>query len=53
MVEFYVLAIHYAVETYEFKVFFLLLTLITGLALVLFTVEGALKNWRRHSNRTE
>lgn len=53
MVEFYVLALHYAVETYEFKVFFLLLTLITGLALVLFTVEGALKNRRKHGNKTE
>jgi hypothetical protein len=44
IVELVVLAIHYAVETYEFKVFFLLLTLITGLALAVFTVEGFLQN---------
>ena len=35
-----VLAIHYAVENYEFKVFFLLLTLITTAALGLFLFEG-------------
>jgi hypothetical protein len=35
-----VLDIHYAVETYEFKVFFLLLILITVLALSVFTAEG-------------
>ncbi len=51
--EFYVLAIHYAVETYEFKVFFLLLTLITGLALALFAVEGARKNRRKHDGKAE
>ncbi len=45
--ELVVLFIHYAVETYEFKVFFLLLTLITGLALVVFTVEGFLQKRRR------
>lgn len=51
--EFYVLAIHYTVETYEFKVFFLLLTLITGLALALFAVEGVRKSKRKHGNKTE
>ena len=42
--ELLILAVHYHVETYEFKVFFLLLILITGLALTVFTVEGALQN---------
>ena len=53
IVELYVLIIHFAVETYEFKVFFLLLMLITGLALVLFTVEGLLQNRRKSSTATE
>lgn len=38
--EFVVLAIHFSVETQEFKTFFLLLTLITAAALILFTIEG-------------
>lgn len=41
-----VFALHYAVETYEFKVFFLLLTLITGLATAVFTHEWALQRKR-------
>jgi hypothetical protein len=41
------------VETYEFKVFFLLLTLITGLALVVFTAEGARENRQKHDNKAE
>jgi ABC-type transport system involved in Fe-S cluster assembly fused permease/ATPase subunit len=53
VVEFIILIIHFAVETYEFKVFFLLLTLITGLALVVFTVEGALQSRRQYNNKTE
>jgi hypothetical protein len=53
IVELYVLILHYSVENYEFKVFFLLLMLITGLALVVFTVEGALQNRRKRSNKTE
>ncbi len=53
IVELVILIIHYEVETYEFKVFFLLLTLITGLAMVVFTVEGALQNRRKHGNKTE
>ncbi len=40
IVELYVLAVHFPVETYEFKVFFLLLLLVTGLALAFFTIEG-------------
>ena len=47
--EFVVLALHYAAETYEFKVFFLLLTLITGLAMVVFTYELLLQ--RRRAKR--
>ena len=35
-----VFAIHYAVETYDFKVFFVLGLLITGIAMVLFLKEG-------------
>jgi len=53
IVELYVLYVHYPHETYEFKVFFLLLMLITGLALSVFTVEGLLQNKRKHGNKTE
>ena len=38
--ELVVLAIHFSVETGQFKTFFLLLTLITAAALILFTIEG-------------
>ena len=44
--ELIVLAVHFEVETFEFKVFFLLLTLITGLAMAVFTVEGILQRRR-------
>jgi hypothetical protein len=47
VVEIFVLILHFRVETYEFKVFFLLLILITGLALVVFTFEGFLQNRRK------
>jgi hypothetical protein len=40
VIELVVLAIHYPVETQEFKIFFLLLTSITAAALVLFLIEG-------------
>lgn len=40
--EIVVLTIHFSVEDYKFKVFFLLLTLITAAAMVLFLVEGIL-----------
>jgi hypothetical protein len=53
IVELYVLAVHFPVETYEFKVFFLLLMLITGSALVIFTLEGVLQNKRKRTNKTE
>jgi hypothetical protein len=38
--ELVVLAIHFSVETQEFKTFFLLLMLITAAALILFAIEG-------------
>jgi hypothetical protein len=53
IVEPYVLIVHFPHETYEFKIFFLLLLLITGLALGVFTVEGLLQNRRKHGNKTE
>ena len=53
IVELFVLAVHFHVETYEFKVFFLLLMLITGLALVVFTVEGVRQNKPKQSRKTE
>jgi hypothetical protein len=53
IVELFVLFIHFSIETLEFKVFFLLLTLITGLALAVFTVEGLLQNKRKNKIETE
>ena len=54
IVELVVLALHYAVETFEFKVFFLLLTLITGFAMTVFTIEGWLQRRRfQRSIQTE
>jgi DNA-binding transcriptional ArsR family regulator len=41
-----VLALHYTVETLEFKVFFALLMLITGAAMAVFIVEGILQRRR-------
>ena len=46
IIELVVLAIHYSVESYSFKVFFLLLTLITGSAMGVFIVEGLLQHRR-------
>jgi hypothetical protein len=46
IVELVVLAIHYEVETYEFKVFFLLLLLVTVFAMGVFIVEGLLQRRR-------
>jgi len=48
-----ILAVHYAVETYEFKVFFLLIILITVLALSVFTIEGYLQVRRTHYSKHE
>lgn len=42
IVEFVVLALHYPVENYTFKVFFLLLILVTGFAMSVFAVEALL-----------
>jgi len=47
-IELIVLAIHYSVENYEFKVFFLLLAIVTGSAMAVFTVEAF-----RHRKRTK
>ena len=46
IVELVVLALHYSVENYTFKVFFLLLTLITGSAMAVFAVEALLHHKR-------
>jgi hypothetical protein len=53
IVEFLVLIIHFSVETYEFKVFFLLLTLITGVAFAVFAIEGILSRRKIISSATE
>ena len=53
IVELVVLVVHFSIETLEFKVFFLLLTLITGLALAVFTVEGFLQKRRKSNTETE
>ena len=45
-IELFVFAIHFSVEDYTFKVFFLLLILITGFAMVVFLVEWILKSRR-------
>jgi hypothetical protein len=47
IVELSVFILHFSVENYEFKVFFSLLMLITGLALAVFTVEGLLQDKRK------
>ncbi len=44
--ELIVFALHFEVETFEFKVFFLLLALVTGFAMVVFAVEGLLQHRR-------
>lgn len=46
ILELVVLGLHYSVETFEFKIFFLLLTLITGSAMAVFIVEGLLQRRR-------
>ena len=46
-VELYVLIAHFPYVTYEYKIFFLLLMLITGLALAVFTVEWLFQNRRK------
>lgn len=49
IVELVILGIHFEVETYEYKVFFLLLALITGIASAVFGIEGYLQNRSRGS----
>lgn len=44
--ELIVLALHFEVETFEFKIFFLLLALITGFAMAVFAIEGVLQRRR-------
>ena len=52
--ELVVLALHYSVENYSFKIFFLLLTLVTGSAMAVFIVEGLLQRRRiKRSIQTE
>lgn len=46
IVELIVLALHFTVENYEFKVFFLLLILITGLAMSVFIIEALIQHRR-------
>jgi hypothetical protein len=53
IIELFVLFIHFSIETLEFKVFFLLLTLITGLAFAVFTVEGLLQIRRKNKIEIE
>ena len=45
-VELVVFILHYSVENYVFKVFFILLLLITGLAMTVFTIEALLHHKR-------
>jgi hypothetical protein len=53
VVELIVLAIHYSVENYMFKVFFLLLTLVTGFAMTVFAVEALRHHKRTKTSQTE
>jgi hypothetical protein len=53
-IELVIFALHYSVENDEFKVFFLLLMLITGSAMGVFIAEGLLQRRRtRRSIQTE
>jgi hypothetical protein len=53
LVELAILAVHYSFETEEFKVFFLLLTLVTGLAFAVFAVEAAVAGRRKNGITAE
>ncbi len=46
IVELFVLAVHFTVETEKFKIFFLLLISITGLATAVFIIEGLMQRRR-------
>jgi hypothetical protein len=50
IVELGVFTLHYEVETYEFRVFFLLLILITGAATAVFVAEGLMQHKRFQRN---
>ena len=53
IVELVIFALHYSVENYEFKIFFLLLILVTVFAMAVFTVEALLHRRRaKMSQRT-
>jgi hypothetical protein len=52
-VELVVFALHYSVENYMFKVFFVLLILVTVFALAVFTIEALLHHKRTKLMRTE
>jgi hypothetical protein len=43
IVELIILAVHYSVEDFSFLIFFVLLSLITGSAMLVFAVEGFLQ----------
>jgi hypothetical protein len=51
IVELIIFALHYSVENYEFKVFFLLLILVTVFAMAVFTVEALLHHRRTKMNQ--
>ena len=51
IVELVVFALHYAVENYMFKVFFLLLILVTVFAMAVFTIEALLHRRRTKLSR--
>ena len=53
IVELIVFALHYSVENYMFKVFFVLLILVTVFALAVFTIEALLHHKRTKLMRTE
>ena len=51
--EIIVFIIHYPYETYQFIIFYVLLLVITGIALTLFSLEGFVQNRRKFGNRRE
>jgi ABC-type transport system involved in Fe-S cluster assembly fused permease/ATPase subunit len=53
IVELVVFALHYSVENYMFKVFFVLLILVTVLAMAVFTVEALLHHKRTNLRQNE
>ena len=47
--ELYVLVVHFPYETREFKIFFIIILLITGVTLAVFTLEGYLQTKQKSS----